>query len=94
VYRPDGRLYEWVNEAQFTGQDASGTFARVVRSRKGRICRAILFVSPDDPTPPKLSGYQGTRYSYPEKLESGLHCWRHKKLDVIFLEAGRDRIAS
>ena len=81
VYRPDGSLYASVSEARFQRLETSGLIARTVRHKKGRINRAILFGSPDDPTPPHASAYQGTRYSYPEKLESGLHCWRHKKLD-------------
>lgn len=92
VYRPDGRLYERVNEAQFMRQEASGIYATVVRRRKGLISRAILRGSPDDPTTPPLSTYQGTRFIYREQLESGHHCWRHKDLDVLFREAGRDRI--
>ena len=87
VYRSDGRLYEWVNQAQFARQEAEGFYARVVRRRKGQICRAILHVAADDPTPPRLSTYQGTRFVFREKLESGLRCWRHKDLDVMRIEA-------
>ena len=88
VYRSDGRLYEWVNQAQFTRQEAAGFYARVVRRRKGQICRAFLHVAVDDPTPSRLSTYQGTRFVFREKLESGLQCWRHKDLDVMLVEAG------
>jgi hypothetical protein len=93
VYRPDGRLYDRVNEAQFMCQEASGTYAKVVRRRKGLICRAILRGSPDDPTPPPISTYQGTRFVFREKLESGLRCWRHKDLDVMLVEAAGHRTA-
>jgi hypothetical protein len=82
VYCADGSLYACVNEARFKRLESAGLIARTVRHRKGHVNRAILFRSPDDPTPPQPSAYQGTRYSYPEKLESGLHCWRHKKLDL------------
>jgi|SRR6185437_11631009 len=92
VHRPDGSLYEWVNQGQFTRQEASGIYATVVRRKKtGPVCRAILRGSPDDPTPPPLSTYQGTRFIYREKLESGHHCWRHKNPDLMFVEAN-DRI--
>jgi len=87
VYRSDGRLYEWVNQAQFAVQEAEGFYARVVRRRKGQICRAILHVAVDDPTPTRLSTYQGTRFVFREKLESGLRCWSHKDLDVMRIEA-------
>ena len=92
VYRPDGRLYDRVSPAQFECQQAHGTYATVVRRRKGQVCRAILHGSPDDPTSPALSAYQGTRFVFREKLESGLHCWKLKTPDVMFLEA-RDRAA-
>ena len=91
VYRPDGRLYERVSPAQFERQQASGTYAAVVRRRKGQVCRAILHSSADDPTSPPLSTYQGTRFVFWEKLESGLHCYKHKNPDVLFVEA-EDRI--
>ena len=87
VYRPDGRLYERVSPAQVQRQEASGSYAKVVRRRKGLICRAILRGTPDDPTSPELSTYQGTRFIYWEKLESGHHCWRHKNPDVLSVEA-------
>ena len=91
VYRPDGRLYERVSPAQFERQEASGSYAKVVRRRKGLICRAILRGTPDDPASPELSTYQGTRFIYREKLDSGHHCWRHKNPDVLAVEA-EDRI--
>ena len=91
VYRPDGRLYERVSPAQFERQEASGSYARVVRRRKGLICRAILRGSPDDPTSPALSTYQGSRFIYREKLDSGHHCYKHKNPDVLFVEA-EDRV--
>ncbi len=88
VYRPDGRLYDHVSPAQCERQEASGSYAKVVRRRKGLICRAILRGTPDDPTSPAVSTYQGTRFIFREKLDSGLHCWKHKNLDLLFLEAG------
>ncbi len=90
VYRPDGSLYASVSEARFNRLDGAGLIARTVRHRKGQINRAILRGSPDDPTPPPLSAYQGTRYTYLQKLECGLQYWQHKKPDVMFLEARRE----
>ena len=91
VYRPDGRLYDRVSPAQFECQQAHGTYATVVRRRKGQVCRAILHGSPDDPTSPALSTYQGSRFIYREKLDSGHHCYKHKNPDVLFVEA-EDRV--
>lgn len=93
LYCPDGSLYASVSEACFSRLDAAGLIARTLRHRKGHINVAILRNSPEDPTAPPLSTYRGTHYIYLQKLESGLQCWQHKKPDVMFLEAGRDRIA-
>ncbi len=82
VYRPDGILYACVSEARLQDLESLGLIARTVRRRKGQISRAILFGLPDDPTLPQPGTYQGTRYSYAEKFESGLQCWRHRKLLV------------
>jgi len=80
VYRPDGSLYACVSETRLTNLETLGLIARTVRRRKGQISRAILFGLPDDPTLPQPGTYQGSRYIYREKLESGRQCWRHKKL--------------
>jgi hypothetical protein len=82
VYRPDRSLYASVGEARFNRLVAAGLIARTVPDRKGQIRRAVLFGSPDDPTPPQPGTYQGTRYIYNQKLESGHHCWQHKKVDL------------
>ena len=82
VYRPDGSLYASVNERRFMRLESAGLISRTVRHRKGQIKRAILFGREEDPTPPQLGAYQGTRYSYMEKLESGRQCWQHKRLTV------------
>ena len=88
VYNADSSLYGCVSEARLKRLDELGLIARTVRHRKGHINRAILRGLPDDPTWPSLGTYQGTRFVFEEKLDSGLHCWRHKKPDVMFLEAG------
>lgn len=91
VYNADGSLYACVTEVRFNRLETAGLIARTVRHRKGYINRAILRGSPDDPTSPLLSTYQGTRFIYREKLDSGHHCYKHKNPDVLFLEA-EDRI--
>ena len=56
-----------------------GLVARVVRSRKGDVKRAILFVGPGEPSP-ILAGYLGTRYSFREHLHSGYRVWALKRI--------------
>ena len=44
VYHADGSLYAWATEQRFARLQSAGMVARVVRHRKGRISRAILFL--------------------------------------------------
>ena len=53
--------------------------ARVVRRRKGRINRAILFLRPGEPKPMSASSVTGTTYSFKEPLEHG-QAWDLKHL--------------
>ncbi len=54
--------------------------ARVVRQRKGRITRAMLFTRPGEPKPLSASSVKGTTYSFKESLEHG-PAWELKHLD-------------
>ena len=83
VYRSDGTIYAAISESRLGEWEAEGRIARLVRDRHGNLKRAILFASPHDPTPPHPGTYQGTRYSYLEKLENAPPCWRLKRLDLI-----------
>jgi hypothetical protein len=53
--------------------------ARVVRSRKGQVKRAILFLRPGEPKPLSASSVMGTRYSFKELLKHG-PAWELKHL--------------
>jgi hypothetical protein len=79
VYNADGSLYAWASEQRFARLQSAGMVARVVRQRKGRISRAILFMRLGDPKPLSASSVMGTRYSFNEPLEHG-RAWDLKHL--------------
>ena len=80
VYHADGSLYAWATEQRFARLQSAGMVARVVRQRKGRINRAILFLRPGEPKPLSASSVMGTKYSFREPLEHG-QAWDLKHLD-------------
>jgi hypothetical protein len=79
VYNADGSLFAWASEQRFEQLQSAGLVARVVRRRKGRICRAILFLRPGEPKPMLASSVTGTRYSFRELLTHG-SAWELKHL--------------
>ena len=79
VYNADGSLYAWASEQRFARLQSAGLVARVVRLRRGRIARAILFLRPGEPKPMSASSATGTRYSFKEPLEHG-RAWELKHL--------------
>lgn len=80
TYRSDGSLYACVSEQRLANLQSAGLVARVVRSRKGQIVRAILFLRPGEPKPMPAGSVIGTRYSFKERLDHGL-AWELKHLD-------------
>jgi hypothetical protein len=79
VYQADGSLYASVTEQRLMRLQAAGLVARVVRSRKGQVQRAILFLRPGEPKPMSAGSVAGTRYSVKEHLKHGL-AWDLKQL--------------
>ena len=79
VYNADGSLYAWASEQRFARLQSAGLVARVVRQRKGRINRGILFIRPGEPKPMPASSLMGTTYSFKESLEHG-PAWELKHL--------------
>ena len=80
VYQADGSLDSVVNEQVLERLQSVGLVARVVRSRKGQVKRAFLFIGPGEPRPLSASSMMGTRYSYKESLVHG-RAWELKHLD-------------
>lgn len=80
VYNADNSLYVWASEQRLARLQSAGLVARVVRQRKGRITRAILFLRPGEPKPLSARSVMGTTYSFKESLEHG-PAWELKHLD-------------
>jgi hypothetical protein len=79
VYNADGSLHAWASEQRFARLQSAGLVARVVRSRKGQVRRAILFRRPDESKLRTAGSVMGICYSYEERLEHG-RPWKLKKL--------------
>jgi hypothetical protein len=77
VYNADGSLHAWVSQPQLARLEAAGLVARLVRSRKGQVKRAILFLQPGEPKP--AMSVAATKYSFKESLEHG-QVWELKRL--------------
>lgn len=80
LYTADGDLADWISEQRLTRLQSAGLIARVVRHRKGRVNRAILFRHPADGAAVELRQYLGTRYSFREHLDNGRLCLRLRRL--------------
>jgi hypothetical protein len=46
-----------------------------------RHLRAIWLQREDGSSPVPAQAFSGTRYSFPENLDSGRRCWKHRRLD-------------
>jgi len=79
VYKADGSLHAWASEPQLARLQAAGLVARTVRSRKGQVKRAILFLRPGEPKPLSASSVAGPKYSFQELLANG-PAWELKHL--------------
>jgi hypothetical protein len=58
----------------------SGGFVQASHGRKGHL-KAIWLLQEDGGNPVETHAPVGTRYSFPEKLDSGRRCWKHRRLD-------------
>ena len=63
VYNADGSLFACASEQRLARLQSAGLVDRVVRSRKGQIMRAILFIRPGEAKPMSASSMAGTQYS-------------------------------
>ncbi len=54
--------------------------AKVVRHKKGRIARAVLYKRPGDPSPTTVRDYLGKSYSFKHRLDDGHRPWALKPL--------------
>lgn len=79
LYSADNELRAWIPQRRAVQLERDG-IARLVRHKKGYINRCILHLRPGDPKPIEPRQHQGTRYSFRQKLDNNLRCWKLKKL--------------
>jgi hypothetical protein len=58
----------------------AGRFVLPSYGRKGHL-KAIWSRRVDGSNPVEIQPHSGTRYSFPQRLESGRHCWRLRRVD-------------
>ena len=58
--------------------------AKVVRHKKGRIARAVMYKRPGDPVPTTLRDHMGKAYSFRQHLDDGHRPWAMKPLGAPF----------
>jgi hypothetical protein len=80
LYTMDGELQDWISEKRMVWLERL-ELVRVVRHKKGHVARCILRQRGPGPKPIKLADYLGTRYSFRERLDNGLLCWRLRSLE-------------
>lgn len=79
LYSADNELRAWIPYRR-AEQIAREGIGRLVRHKKGHVSRCILHRRSGDPKQVSVENYQGTRYSYRQKLDNNLRCWKLKKL--------------
>ncbi len=80
LYTHDGALIEWIDAKRLTRLAGLGRVARVVRSRNGKVRRAVLHRMPGEARPTFLVDYTGTRYCFRQHLDDGRRCYRLRGL--------------
>ena len=56
-------------------------YVKAAYGRKGHL-KAIWVQQQDGGNPIETQARAGTKYSFPERLDNGLRCWKFKKLDI------------
>ncbi len=79
LYSAENELRAWIpyKRAEQLAREGVG---RLVRHRKGHISRCVLHRRPSEPSETTVQNYTGTKYSFREKHNNTLRCWRLKRL--------------
>jgi hypothetical protein len=80
VYSYGGALVQWVDQKRLDQLTARGRIARLVKTRKGRVKRAVLHHMAGEPKPTELRDYVGTKYAFRQYLKDGHRCYRLRGL--------------
>src|SRR5689334_3979580 len=79
IYSADGRPFGYRTHEAAERLIANG-FVKPVYGRKGQL-KALFLQQEDGGNPVETHPRVGTRYSFPQRLDSGLRCWKLKRLD-------------
>ena len=66
--------------AEAANRLVAGRFVQPSYGRKGHL-KAIWARTEDGSSPVEARPHSGTRYSFPENLDSGRRCWKLRRLD-------------
>ncbi len=80
VYSFDGEFLQYIDEKRFRRLAQCGRISRTIRSRTGKVKRAVLHRLPGEPKPTFAQDYLGTKYSFRQRLDDGLQCYRLRSL--------------
>jgi hypothetical protein len=78
-YAPDGTSLGF-RSVESAKRLVAGNFVQASYGRKGHL-KAIWSRKQDGSNPVETRAQSGTRYSFPEKLDSGRQCWKLRRLD-------------
>lgn len=79
LYSYDLAFLAFVPERHVLKLEHAGA-AKVVRHKKGRIARAVMYKRPGDPKPTTVRSYVGQPYSFRHHLDDGHTAWALKPL--------------
>ena len=79
LYAYDSGFMGFVPERRVIKLEFDG-LAKVVRHKKGRIARAVMYKRPGDPEPTTLRDHMGKAYSFRHHLDDGHRPWAMKPL--------------
>jgi hypothetical protein len=84
VYNADGSLFACASEQRLERLKSAGLVDRLIRSRKGQIMRAILFLRPDEPKPTSANS-PPCRYQIHSQRASGARAGSQGQSLLTFL---------
>jgi hypothetical protein len=79
LYSADGRCVGW-HALEAAQHKVAAGFFEPSYGRKGHL-RAVWLRKDDGSSPVEAQVHSGTRYSYPQKLDTGRRCWRLRRVD-------------
>jgi len=79
-YAPDGSSMGF-RTLEAARRLIAGGYVKPSYGRKGHL-KAIWLLQDDGGNPVEAHARTASRYSFPQRLDSGYRCWKHKQLDL------------